>query len=365
VDDEPQILDAFKRQLRRDFKVDTASGPKQGLMAVREMGPYGVVVSDLRMPKMDGIQFLAGVREANPDTVRIMLTGYADINAAISAINDGNIFRFLTKPCPAEVLVKTLHAGLEQYRLVTSEKELLRGTLRGSIKVLTDILALVNPEAFGRGERIKRHVVRLASKMGLKNVWMFELGAMLSQIGCVSIPGEVLQKKYSGEELTVEEQQVYGMHPSIAVNLLSNIPRLEEIIEMVKCQEDFFSTEKPPPMGARLLKIALDYDELDQSGVEKHDAVAALNKRVGSYDLKVLEALELVAFEEEGYTLRDVAPRDLEPGMVLAADVKTDHGALLLVKGQEITEATIARLDNFRKTYNVEGPIQIMEPLSG
>jgi len=363
VDDDPKILDAFRRQLRKDFKVDTALGPKQGLAAVRETGPYGVVVSDLRMPEMDGIRFLAGVRERSPDTVRIMLTGYADMDAAISAINDGNIFRFLTKPCPAEILAKTLQAGLEQYRLVTAEKELLRGTLRGSVKVLTDILALVNPEAFGRGERIKRHVVRLANRMGLKNAWRFELGAMLSQIGCVSVPEEVLRKKYSGQELTVEEQQIFGMHPAIAASLLSNIPRLEEVIEMVKGQEDLFSKEKPPSVGARLLKTALDYDELDQSGLKKHDAMAALRKRAGWYDPKMLEAFEFVVFEDEGYVPRDVALGDLKPGMVLAADVRTVGGALLMVKGQEITEATILRLDNFMKTHRIQGPVQIMGSL--
>jgi DNA-binding NtrC family response regulator len=150
VDDEPAVLDGYKRMLRREFEVDTAVCGQQGLAEISNHGPYAVVISDMRMPEMNGAQFLSQVRQTAPDTVRMLLTGYSDMDAAMSAVNEGNIFRFLTKPCEKDLLGKAITAGLMQYRLVTAEKDLLENTLMGSIKVLTDVLSAVSPEAFGR-----------------------------------------------------------------------------------------------------------------------------------------------------------------------------------------------------------------------
>ena len=99
VDDDPNILEAYRRQLRKEFRVETAIGPEEGCRKIESSGPYAVVVSDLQMPNMNGIQFLTKVREQSPDTVRMLLTGNADLNAAVEAVNQGQIFRFLTKPC--------------------------------------------------------------------------------------------------------------------------------------------------------------------------------------------------------------------------------------------------------------------------
>ncbi|HUL31620.1 MAG TPA: response regulator, partial [Thermodesulfobacteriota bacterium] len=112
VDDDANLLASYERQLRKQFPIETSLGVKEGLVAIKERSPYAVVVSDLRMPEMDGIQFLSKVREITPDTVRMMLTGYADLQNTIDAVNEGNIFRFLTKPCSPETLVKSLSAGI-------------------------------------------------------------------------------------------------------------------------------------------------------------------------------------------------------------------------------------------------------------
>lgn len=171
VDDEPNVLNAYQRALRKEFQIETAVGGAPGLAAIDSQGPYAVIVTDMQMPGMDGIQFLAQVKEKSPDSIRIMLTGNADQHTAIEAVNEGNIFRFLTKPCPPEVLAKTLKAGLQQYRLVMVEKELLEKTLRSSIQVLTDILSLVNPTAFSRASRVQRLVCALAAKLQIEQAW--------------------------------------------------------------------------------------------------------------------------------------------------------------------------------------------------
>jgi DNA-binding NtrC family response regulator len=188
VDDDPLILEGHKRSLSREFLLETALGPVQALKLVTDNGPYALVVSDMRMPEMDGIHFLTQVKSVSPDTVRVMLTGYADIETAMSAINEGNIFRFLTKPCSREIMARTLTAGLVQYRLITAEKQLLEQTLSSSIQVLTEVLSLVNPAAFSRAERARRYIHHIVTVMNLGNPWQYEVAAMMSQLGCVTLP---------------------------------------------------------------------------------------------------------------------------------------------------------------------------------
>lgn len=120
VDDVPHILDAFRRSFHNRYNMETALGPEAGLTMLQTHGPFAVVVSDLKMPGMDGNEFLDRIRELSPHTVRIMLTGYADLKTALSAVNEGYVFRFLTKPCPGKVLTKALDEALEQYQLVVA-----------------------------------------------------------------------------------------------------------------------------------------------------------------------------------------------------------------------------------------------------
>src|SRR5450755_4488939 len=146
VDDDPCILDGFRRQLRKKFQIRTALGGAEGLEAMRNEGPFGVVVSDLQMPGMDGIEFLTQVRALSPSTIRVMLTGRADISTAMAAVNQGNIFRFLVKPCPPTIIEKVLEAALDQHKLLVSEQLVMRETLLGCVQVLMEVLSIVQPE---------------------------------------------------------------------------------------------------------------------------------------------------------------------------------------------------------------------------
>ena len=205
VDDDPSILSAFMRLLRHEalvrdypsltpFVVETAPGGRDALAAMRGRGPYAVIVSDLRMPEMDGVQLLEDARTVSPSSVRILLTGQGDIETAIEAVNRGGLFRFLTKPCPPEVLVGALDAALTQYPLlITAERQLLDETLAGSVKVLTEVLSLVNPTAFSRALRIRRIVQHISERLALADAWQLELASLLSQIGYLTLgiePGE-------------------------------------------------------------------------------------------------------------------------------------------------------------------------------
>jgi response regulator RpfG family c-di-GMP phosphodiesterase len=216
VDDDSNILDGYRRSLSREFLIETAMGGEQALKLAADSGPYAVVVSDMRMPGMDGIQLLSKIKAQSPDTIRVMLTGNAEIETAINAINEGSIFRFLTKPCSKEMMAKTLTAALVQYRLVTAEKQLLEQTLSRSIQVLTEVLSLVNPTAFSRAERARRYIHHIVTSMKLGNPWQYEVAAMMSQLGCVTLAPETIEAVYNGEKLSPTEQAQYDAHPSVA-----------------------------------------------------------------------------------------------------------------------------------------------------
>ncbi len=371
VDDDPSILEAYSRNLRKLYDIDTAPGGAEGLAKLAGNGSYPVVVSDLRMPGMDGIEFLSKVRGELPDTVRIMLTGNADLEAAIESVNKGNIFRFLIKPCDPETLKSALDAGIRQYNLITAEREILEKTLKGSIKMLTDVLSLVNPVAFGRASRVKSSVAQLAKHLKLENPWHYEVAAMLSQVGCVAVPSSVLEKRYLEKALSDDEKQMLKKHPAIAHNIITNIPRLESIAEIIVNQEKNFDESdfsevatngKEITLGARLLKVALDFDTLESGGFTKKAAVADMEKNADRYDPGILKALSECIGEEKRYKLKSVSVDELTAGMIVAKDVVNRDGLLLITKGQEVSNVMRERLKNYAKTVGIEEPIEVQAP---
>jgi len=378
VDDDHHTLSAYRRLLRKKFDLVTVSRAAEGIAVLKERGPFAVVVSDFRMPEMDGIQFLSLARQEAPDTVRIMLTGQADIQAAIDAINEGSIFRFLTKPCPSEDFIKTLAAAVEQYRLVMAERELIEKTLKGSIKLLTDMLSIINPVAFRQSSRLREMARKVAARLKIDNLWEVELAAMLSQIGCVTVPGEVLEKRYRGEALFDSEQEMFLAHPQVGRKLLSNIPRLERIAEAIAYQLKLFNGQGPPydskrgnsiPLLARIIKIVLDYDALMQAGMKEVQALETMCTREGWYDPYILDALKKevestldaeVASTGEEWVVKSIPVKDIMAGMVLADDLRDNRGVMLIAKGYEITEVVKMRLLNFARLGAVVDPVKVL-----
>jgi DNA-binding NtrC family response regulator len=126
VDDEQNILDGYKRLLHDQFRIEVVPGGGQALAAIHLFGPYAIVISDMQMPGMNGAEFLGQVRQLAPNTVRMLLTGYKDINLAIEAVNEGRIFRYLTKPCEKKDLVNAIELGLLQYHANVEAREAVK-----------------------------------------------------------------------------------------------------------------------------------------------------------------------------------------------------------------------------------------------
>ena len=366
VDDEQNLLNSLKRQLRKHFHIETALGPEQGLKCITSQPPFAVIVSDLRMPGMDGIEFLAQAAKLKPNSVRIMLTGNADLQNAIKAVNEGNIYRFLTKPCAIDLLANVLQQGVKQYQLVTAEKELLNKTLKGSIKVMSELLSLVNPEALGRSSRIRRYAADISRQLGITNLWLIETAAMLSQIGCVLLPEETIKKLYKGQQLSPDESQLFDMHPGIAANLIAKIPRMQPVADIIAFQDKRYDgsdqplgakKEKDIPLGARILKVVLDFDMLESKGFSPHDALNQLKKQWKWYDPSVLKALELFLGGRAKYVIKKIPLTSLKPGMLLREDITTTRGQLLISRGEEVSPMLIKRLRNFADKTKIKEPI--------
>lgn len=372
VDDEPNALSAYRRNLALKFKVETALSAAEGINMIRSEGPYAVVVSDLRMPNIDGIKFLGLVRKYAPDTVRIMLTGQADLEKAIEAVNEGYVFRFLTKPCPTETFVQAITEAVEQYRLVTAEHELLDKTLKGSIALLVDILSLASPQSFARVTSMNRLVRKMASRLNIDQPWDIELGVLLSQIGCITVPPALLDNKYGGLELTENELELFFSHTRKGSRLLSHIPRLENISEAIAYQmKNYDGTGYPPddtggkaiPLIARFIKVAYDYIDLSLGqGFSPREALEKMNANLHWYDPEIMGALEAEVLSlEEGYVARSVLVNDLIPGMILADDIRDLTGLLVIPKGNEITEVVRFRLENYLRLGTIAEPLKILQ----
>ncbi|HAI13308.1 MAG TPA: hypothetical protein DCM28_16490, partial [Phycisphaerales bacterium] len=275
VDDEPNVLSGIRRQLHKTFHVVTAEGPHKALEVIKESTtPFAIIVADMRMPQINGVELLKQVATLTPNTVRMMLTGNADQQTAIDAINLGNIFRFLNKPCSPEQLTQAIEAGIKQYRLVTAERELLEKTLRGSIRILTEILSIADPESFGRSEKIRHKIKLMLPKMQLDKPWELDLAAMLAPLGTVTIPRDLIIKQANDESLLANERQVIDSAPEIAHRLIQNIPRLGEVSQIVLYQKKYYDGSGFPandvkgddiPLGARVLRILVDVIELEEN----------------------------------------------------------------------------------------------------
>ncbi|MDQ2842459.1 MAG: response regulator [Acidobacteriota bacterium] len=373
VDDEPAVLAGYERTLRQTFDVQTAVSGELGLKALREEDTYAVVVSDMRMPVMSGSQFLAKAKVAAPDTVRMLLTGYTDLEAAMSAINDGNIFRFLTKPCAKETLIAALNDGVKQNDLILLEKELLEKTLLGSMKALADLLSASNPEASGRSMRIAHIVRHIACSFPLAQGWRLEAAAMLSQLGCVALDTDVIQQAFVGMKLSLADQGRFDTHPVAAMKLLSGIPRLEPVAWMIGNQLSRDIPAEIPGVpsesvaatiqGARILKLAVAYDDLRIKPLSDEVAIERLRCRNEEFDRELLDALIGVNSEGGSRMSQRLAIPKLAMGMYLDQEVRGREGQLLAAKGQEISRAVLLKMQNWAQAGLIEDELDVSVPL--
>lgn len=362
VDDEPNILHALERKLRNRFEVVTATSGEEGLRVLREKGPFAVVVSDMRMPGMDGATFLGHARAESPRTVQMILSGHTDLESMIAAVNDGNVFRFLTKPCNDETLMRGVQAALDQHKLVEAEQDLLERTLSASVRVLTEVLELARPEAFSRSARIREYCEALSARLGHADDWQLPLAAMLSHLGCIALPGEVLARIRSGEVVSEDERAIYEDHPRIAARILSQIPRLEGVARIVSGQdghEERHTVATADEMrAAQVLRTAVYVVEALEHGAGIDEIFGELAEFTPPQIMTALREIDLHGERR----VASLTVEHLRIGMVLDEDVIARSGLMLARKGATVSDTMLVRIRNFARGAGVQEPIRTLVP---
>jgi CheY-like chemotaxis protein len=371
VDDEPMVLEGLTLQLRRHYDVATAPSGAIALEMLASAPGTAVVISDMRMPGMDGATFLTRARHLVPEATRVLLTGQADLSSAVAAVNEGQIFRFLTKPCPPVTFLAAVAAAAEQHRLITSERVLLEQTLHGSIQALIDVLALTNPVAFGRATSLKKLVAQVVARLGLRDARQVEMAALLSQLACITLPAETVDKLYFGRALDEAELKMVERLPAVTEQLLGNIPRLEVVRGMLSGQGKPFrpaDPARPDPerqlvdQGAAILRATVDFDALHAQGCTSSRALDLMRGRAGIYDPAVLDALGAQhAGRSEHEDVRELPLAALRIGMIIVDEVRMATGALLVGRGYEVTPGFLERVRNFRPGM-VKAPVRVVVP---
>ncbi|SDL64391.1 Response regulator c-di-GMP phosphodiesterase, RpfG family, contains REC and HD-GYP domains [Maridesulfovibrio ferrireducens] len=352
VDDDVASHLLFKQFLKKLPEVVCVSNGEEGLQLLKERDDFKVIISDYDMPLMNGIEFLSKAKEVRPQVVRILLSGRADLQVAVEAVNECDVFRLLTKPCSAKVLKIALRDAFEHHRVITSEKELMNKTVRSVIHLISDVTSLLKPERYTRTARILPLVKALCRKFSEADRWSTEVAAVLSVVGFIFLPDSLMAKVEDGAVLSGSDYKTYLQHTRYSSKLISGIPRFENVATILSLQEancvqdqrDGGFSGDEVPLGSRILKVVSDYDRLSLGGRPKGEVLSMLKRRADRYDQNVLNGLIDILGDDATYYLREVYPLGLERGMILAQDVFGDikgQRVKFLAKGQKLSDAMI------------------------
>lgn len=367
VDDEPNVLSGYRRTVGRHCHLSIAEGGVAALKILDEEGPFGVVITDMRMPEMDGVAFLRAALEKHKDTVYAMLTGNADQQTAIDAINQGKIFRFLNKPCSPEMLLETIEACHHQYELIRAEKVLLKGTLSGCVKLLVEATSLASPEIGAIVSEVRQHVQQLASFLKLPPDWRLGMAGSLFLLGRIAVPESSVAEMLKEEHLAASAEA--------GANLLRHIPRMNEVSQMVARQRETGSlptvltsrnAEDQITIGARLLKFSVDWARARLT-VEGDDWRALSEIRESeAHDKRLYWAAEKVLSEsaDEGQqrTRIELPVTSLKPDMITDQTITTQNGQVLVTAGQLLTEIMVERLHGFARLGRTQETAWVLVP---
>jgi len=372
VDDDRALLAAIQRTFMGKYDLMAVASGAEALQLAGTFPPFTTIVADMQMPGMNGIELLREFEKVSRETTRIMLTGQADLETAMEAVNCGNVFRFLTKPCDHRTLEATINAGIAQYQLVTAERVLLEETLTGSIQTLVDLLTVFDPQAFGRAQEVRDLCLRMASQLGLETPWDLGLAASLMHIGWLAIPLELHAKASRGDRLSIQEAELFRKVPEAGSRMIGHIPRLQSVARIILYSAKDYSGGGYPvdgvagrdlPLESRVLRVASAYVDMMHARKARAVVLAQLKLTEGKYDPAILGVLAGLLEAPEGNpagTLLKV--EDLRTGMVLASDLVSRTGLVLLTAGSRLSGFHLERLRSLHLLQDIEEPVLVNQP---
>ncbi|MCC6544134.1 MAG: response regulator [Nitrospirae bacterium] len=412
VDDEENILNSLNRTFRKEpYRIFTARNGMEGLSVI-DRETVSVVLSDHRMPGMEGAEFLNEVKKKSPDTIRMMLTGYADMQAVMNAINQGEVYRFITKPWDDEEIRFIVKDAIRHYDLVNENRELQAVTMRQNVelkdlnnnleakvaertkevevlyknleqnfidfvRVFINILELKSPHLGSHCKRVAALSRRLSERVGQSpdEILDIELAAMLEDIGTLGYPEKMLKKKIS--ELDPTEKALLEQHPVLGQTSLQHIQKLQPVSLLIRHHHEQYDGHGYPdhlkgdviPAGSRIIAIADYFDDLinppdggDRFSVDR--AIYALEKETGKmFDPglvgKFSEVVHEFRHQEIEIDVREIDMAELKEGMLLASDVRTKRGLLLMASGEVVKPIHLDKIKQFHRIDPVIARISI------
>lgn len=374
VDDEVQVTRSLQMLLRRDFNVTTAGSGEEGIEIVRSGELFDIVVSDMRMPGIDGATFLTEVRAIVPDTVRILLTGQADIQSSVAAVNEGGVFRFLTKPCSPIALRRVLDEACEVRRLKDAESEVLGVTLCESVLVLADVLNVVHPVLARRSSAVRALVDAMIEAIEIPASWELDVAGALSHLGCITIPRRVIENVAKGRaHLSGGEATAWGLHPSLGSDLIKGIPRMDRVAAMIARQDTIPSPDEialspqdwdPIVLGGELIRLASAYTEVS-AVTREHELCVETLRTEGSHSEALLDVLASLTLAEDSHAPVALFAANLRAGMILVDDLCSSDGAVLALAGTLVNATLLKLAQNFSSRGELKEPIRVRPSSSG
>jgi response regulator RpfG family c-di-GMP phosphodiesterase len=393
VDDEENLLSAFKSLFRKEpYDIHLLHDPTNIGNVLKESGPFAVVISDQRMPNLDGVGLLELVSNTFHDTVRIMMTGYSDYEDTKRAINQAGIFQYLQKPWNDTVLKTIINESVLRYNLVQQNKmlneqvaaqnkeleDLLDGTVNETVQMLSDLLEHINPHASKQTERIKKLAIvtlDLLPPLSAQERRDTLLAFNLYNIGLATLPSWIQVTLNKDGLSSLDRFPVARNHQLLAYELLKNIPKFENVARIIQfSHKNFDGTGEPVlepvhskniPLGSRILHILIDMERFSSSNFRGKEVLKTLLQKQFKYDDDIINTL-LGNQQDTAHTGKETAVTvdKLTPGMMILENINTNTNQLIIRAGTVLTQSSITLLQHWHQHDPINGTIQVMSDIS-
>lgn len=346
VDDDLSLLNTMKRNLGFEYTVEIAQGGEAALQVCESNGPFSVVVVDMQMPKMNGIQTIDLLRKQMPEAVFIMLTGNQDLSTAIQAVNDGRVFRFLNKPCTTAEISAAIDASQKQHNLLISEKELLNGTFVGAIKMMMDVIDMQEHQQIDTG-RMGEALVDLAGRLSIDLGWEEKVVARVFMLGIAMLDADESTKFLTLDVTTDEHKKLLRKVCTTSATLISRLPRLgwtAEVLKTIPDADRFDSSDDRKRVTAVLVRAIFYWNFLTNKGLSVDATIKVIESIIPNLNNRFVRELECLYDNHDALIMTKVLVERLEAGMIPCADITLQGSGKVASKGRPLTAATVENL---------------------